>query len=824
MSFDINSIFVPGEGPKDAKIVFIGEAPGTQEARLLRPFVGPSGQLFEDCLRKALINRKDCYVTNVIKEQPPGNNINLFIDLSKKTPKISTRAQEYLDILYSELNELSPNVLVPVGRIALFALTGLKEITKYRGSILSSNTQTKSRKTIPILHPASALREYTYRHLIFSDLLKIKEQSNYPEISFTPRTILTKPAYWEVINFLTTLKTYSYCCLDIEIFNNYVSCLSLGNDFVGYMSIPFMYNGSDYFTKAEEHEIWVLISDICADPKITKLGQNIIFDATFLMSKYGIYISPLADTMIAHGIAYPELPKGLDYLTSVYTDVPYYKDEGKKWFKLGEGSWESFWEYNAKDSAVLPEIHSKLVKTLEKQGNMPVYERTLRLVEPLIYMQQRGILVDMEGLTKANDKATEDLAQLNEEFIKECGFECNPQSPKQLKELFYEHRGHRPYVNRTSGTVTTNNDALKRLSRLGDNAAKILLKIRKLSKLQSTYYNIGIDPDNRLRCSYNPVGTSSGRLSSSQTIFGTGGNMQNLPPEFKKFLRFDPGYIGYQIDLSQAENRVVAYIAPDIMMQKAFEENLDVHSLTGSLISGLSYEEVKAQDKENIKCDIGGGVYSWRFWGKKANHGLNYGLGYKTFSFYYEIPENEARFIVNQYHKAYKGIQQFHSWVRMRLSRSRTLENCLGRKRLFLGRWGEELFKEAYSYIPQSTIAEKLNLDGVCFTYYNPNFSKVELLNQVHDSIWFQIPMSVPLETHAEIVLAIKSELESPLYWNNTSFSIPADVEAAVPGGNLAKYDPKTNPEGLRKMQATNTLTLYNQLRELAECCQNVVD
>jgi DNA polymerase-1 len=440
------------------------------------------------------------------------------------------------------------------------------------------------------------------------------------------------------------------------------------------------------------------------------------------------------------------------------------------------------------------------------------------LVEPLVYIQERGILVDRAGLLIESQVTGEKISSLTSELHACCGFELNPQSPKQLKEYFYETKNFRPYVDRKTGEITTNRDALKRLARKGSREAVLLLELRKHSKLKSTYLDMNIDPDNRLRCAFNPVGASSLRLSSSQTIFGTGGNMQNLPPAFKRFMLFDEGYIGYNIDLSQAENRCVAYIAPDPMMIRAFEENLDIHSLTGALISGLTYDEVKRQDAEGIYCPIGGGLYTWRFWGKKANHGLNYDLGYKTFAFYYEIPENESKFIVESYHRAYPGVRQYHTWIRARLSRDRTLESPFGSRRLFLDRWGDELYKEAYSWIPQHTIARKLNKQGLCPAYYDERFEPIDLLNQVHDSLVFQIPIPTPLEEHARMLIDLRKSLETPLEWRGSSFVIPMDLEATLGGGNMGKYSVE-NPTGLKKLRGHSIPEITEELRQLT--CAN---
>jgi uracil-DNA glycosylase family 4 len=807
----------PPEGPLTAKIAFIGEAPGQQERRLRRPFCGPSGQLLDQALRSTGISRSDCYITNVIKEQPPKNDISGFLDLSKRIPREGGRWTYYLNLLQRELDATIANVFVAVGAVSLYALTGKTGISKQRGSILECSL-IPGKKVIPILHPAAALRQYLFTHYIRIDLKRIKRESEFLDIRRPQRDLILNPDFSQILSFLQHFHATCppYTELDIEVLNEEISCLCIGSADYGTLCIPLIDERGDIFSPEQEIEIWDSLARLLEDPAVQKLGQNITFDATFIFRKLGIRTFPVLDTMVAQGISYPELPKGLDFLTSVYANEPYYKDDGKKWFKLG-GSFSDLWLYNAKDGAVLPEIHTAQIRELTRQKNLLAYQNQLRLIEPLVYLQERGILCDRDGLAEASKLAETQISELTEQLHSICGFPLNPSSPKQLAEYFYGTKKFKPYLDRKTGNVTTNRDALKRLARKGSLEASLLLKLRKLGKLKGTYLDISLDPDSRLRCSFNPVGTSSGRLSSSKTIFGTGGNLQNLPSEFKRFLHFDPGYYGYQIDLSQAENRCVAYIAPDELMIRAFEDGLDVHSLTGALISGLSYDEVKYQDDKNICCEIGGGLYTWRFWGKKANHGLNYDLGFRTFAFYYEIPERDAQYIVERYHRAYPGVRQYHAAVRAKLSQGRILENCLGRKRIFLDRWSDELFKEAYSFNPQSTVADKLNQHGLIPAYYEDQYHEVDLLNQVHDSIVFQIPKHFPLSLHVEILMSLRESLESPINWDGRSFSIPADIEAVGEGGNFGKYKKGDNDQGLHKVSGRTYTEILSSLSSIIE-------
>jgi len=82
----------------------------------------------------------------------------------------------------------------------------------------------------------------------------------------------------------------------------------------------------------------------------------------------------------------------------MHTDIPYYKADGKQWMKMQAGTWEQWWNYNGMDALVPVDVLPKQLKVLEKQGNLQTYDRQRRLIEPLIYMSERGIRIDVQGM------------------------------------------------------------------------------------------------------------------------------------------------------------------------------------------------------------------------------------------------------------------------------------------------------------------------------------------------------------------------------------------------------------------------------------------
>ncbi|MFA5378333.1 MAG: DNA polymerase, partial [Dehalococcoidia bacterium] len=596
---------VPGTGPLTAKIVMVGEAPGATEVRTGEPFTGSSGELLMRLMQNSGLLRGDVYITNVIKEQPPSNNIDHFIKFATGGKVTMTPAyQAYEQQLYTELAQTNANVYVAIGNVALFALTRLVAVTKRRGSILTG-TQIGGKKVIPIIHPASALRQYIFTHFIAHDLARIVEESAFPEVRLPARTYHLKPGFLDSMQYLERCSQAEIIAFDIEVVNEEVSCISFALSPGEVMSIPFTIQGHDYFTVDQEAEIWLKIASILQNPAIKKVGQNIVFDFTFLYRKYGIRVYNLEDTMIAQAICYPDFPKGLDFITSIYTKEPYYKDEGKKWFKFG-GSDMDFWLYNAKDSAVCLEAFFALQIELRRMGNDDAYRNQCDLIEPLVYMQEKGILADVKAMQLASMSASDELEKLQEKLNAIAGKELNSASSQQLQDYFYGVKKIKPYVSRATGAISVDALALKRIARKGFPEATLILEMRRLAKLQSTYFDMKIDPDSRIRCSFNPVGTTTGRLSSSKTIFDTGGNMQNLPPVMLSYLSADPEYYLYNIDLAQAENRFVAYIAPEPNMINAFEDHIDLHKQTASLIFSKPVSEVS---DEPGSSSIGGGLY-----------------------------------------------------------------------------------------------------------------------------------------------------------------------------------------------------------------------
>jgi len=149
---------VPGEGSPDARIVFVGEAPGAQEDKTGRPFVGGAGKLLSELLGSIDLAREDVFITNVLKARPPKN----------RDPK-PAEVEHSRPWLEAQLAVIGPELLVPLGRHALGRFVGGLKISEVHGTLIEH----EGRRYFPLLHPAVALYARERRSELFDDIAKL---------------------------------------------------------------------------------------------------------------------------------------------------------------------------------------------------------------------------------------------------------------------------------------------------------------------------------------------------------------------------------------------------------------------------------------------------------------------------------------------------------------------------------------------------------------------------------------------------------------------------------------------------------------------------
>jgi len=645
------------------------------------------------------------------------------------------------------------------------AVLGYKGVTKHRGSITAS----KFGKCIPVIHPAAILRNWSDRPITACDFVKIKKESTCPEIVRQARELIVMPTLPEAMEELERLRAVDKIAFDIETETGQICCISFASSPSRSVSIPFWFGNSGSFWSAEdEGKLWDSIKALLEDSNVKKIAQNAQYDMTILQDIYGIKVSNLwLDTMIAFHAIYPELPKNLGLISSLYTDVPYYKYQRKT------DDMVEFFRYNATDSIVTYECAEKIYAEMVELGvDKFYYEHMHSLIEPLMTMGRRGVLIDSQLKKAAIKEYKESINTLSIILEEQVGHPLNVNSPKQMKEWLYDElKLTKKYRGRgKKKTITADGEALLELNAAHDiPALKTIINLREKKKILSTYLEVKYDKEEdteRAKTSYLITGTETGRLSSRETVYGTGTNLQNVPKGIARRIFIpDSGKLFINGDLSQAEARVVAYLAGENRLIGVFSNGGDIHRRNAATIFKKPEEKVSVTE---------------RTLAKRIVHASNYGMGPRRFSKTCGIPEKEAKRLLNLYFATYPKIKLWHLKIKATLKKTRTLTTPLGRRRTFFNEWSDSLAKEAYAYIPQSTVADILNI-GLRRIYDVYNNTDTEVLLQIHDAVIVQTPAARVDQTAREI----KRMLSVPIRINGSTLTIPVDISVGTNWNDL---------------------------------------
>lgn len=754
---------VPADGPSPARILIVGEAPGKEEAEHGKPFIGRSGIELTKMLNEAGILRTECRVANVCGYRPPGNNIELWVPEKKKDilpsyvrvfdKLVDPRIAEGVEDLRREIEVTKPNVVVPLGNVPLWALTGHTGITKWRSSLLTTRSEFPHAKVIPTFHPAAILRKWDWRFLAVHDLRRVKSHCDSNTYQPPEENFIVQPSYEAVISTLNFLLLRVQrgdelrLAVDIETTKRYLACIGLAWSRSDAICIPFtrMETPEGYFSLEEETSIVLLLRELLTHPNVKCIGQNWQYDYQYIAKYWGFEINLWLDIMSEHHVQFPGLPKGLDFQSSLYRDYHvYWKDEGKE---MGKGDEITWWTYNCRDCVATYEIAEVLianrnVRPLRGTSYGTPNDIQQKLSAPIARATRRGV--------KLNHKLRKNMVFMLQENLREAeewinfivGRDLNCRSPKQLQELFYDEFKQPKILNRKTKKPTTDEKALEVIS-------KRSLLLRPLCQAINNVRSLGsaiavclqpTDYDGRFRCQYTIPGTETFRFASSSDPFGFGTNAQNLTsgkeddvdfplPNIRKLLIPDEGFLLGEFDQPQADARVVAWEAEDELLIEIFNDpSRDLHSENCEVIFGS-----RPKDKHDIR----------RYYAKQGVHLTNYGGQARVLAMALGITVHEAERFQSRWFQVHPGIKTWHNRIQMQLATKRYVENAYGYRRFYFDRI-EETLKEALAWIPQSTVAIATNL-GILNVVEDANLmaANVQLLLQVHDSSVFQWPIAL---------------------------------------------------------------------------------
>jgi len=361
-------------GPRNPKMLIVGEAWGENEHQCRQPFVGSSGLLLWEMLGQAIpdvaphlhaqamraayrfgnawirdripwLEESGIAYTNVLNFQPPSNNLDVICCAKKELHPSYDRPAlirgkyllpEYLpeiDRLLSEIDASQPNCIVAAGNTACWALLRATNIGAIRGTTTSFEANGQAFKVIPAYHPAAILRQWQWKAVTTADLGKAyREAISGPDLIRPSRWIVINPSLRDVETFCASALHTDLLSVDIETKWGMISCIGFATSSRTAMVIPFINHAQEeghYWPELpDEIYAWNLVKTML-ECDVPKLFQNGLYDLQYIV-KMGIRPRNVAeDTMLLHHSLYPEMRKGLGFLASIYSNESAWKLMGR---------------------------------------------------------------------------------------------------------------------------------------------------------------------------------------------------------------------------------------------------------------------------------------------------------------------------------------------------------------------------------------------------------------------------------------------------------------------------------------------------------------
>ena len=455
---------------------------------------------------------------------------------------------------------------------------------------------------------------------------------------------------------------------------------------------------------------------------------------------------------------------------------------------------ERDWVYNGKDCCVTSEVFDALKVQLDPQTTK-TYEFAKALQGPILEMRIRGVLIDGKRRDEVIDEYHDKLDVLEENLNKIVGeglglWEFKWTSTKDLQLLFYGHLGIPPI--KRGGRPTVDRAALEKLYNYYA-ARPVLAHMLTMRDLQKKIQMLrtAIDRDGRIRTSYNIAGTTTGRLSSSFSEFGTGTNLQNIEEALRSVFIADPGMKMAYIDAQQGESRVVGATEWNLFQDAAYLdacESGDLHTTVAKLVwprdvawTGNDQVDRRLAEQPYYRH------YDRRFMCKKIGHGTNYGGQPETLAAQAKVDVSLIEDFQPKYFRAFPAHHRWHEWTQEQIRRYGNITSLTGRKRYFFGRRNDpRVIREAVAYQGQA-LGDILNA-GMLEVWKR---NDCQVLMQVHDAILIQYPE----EREDEIIPKIFKQLEYPVALSHgRTLVIPYDCKT---GWNWGSWSER-NPDGLK--------------------------
>ena len=381
-------------------------------------------------------------------------------------------------------------------------------------------------------------------------------------------------------------------------------------------------------------------------------------------------------------------------------------------------------------------LEEELAPKLREQDMWQLFtEVELPLCAVLAEMEHAGFRVDGRELARFGEMLSGEMAALEQRIYEAAGAPFNINSPKQLGKVLFEDL-QLPHGKKTKTGWSTNADVLDKLRWQHPIVADVL-QYRQYSKLKSTYADgllKVIDPDSRIRTSFQMTVTDTGRLSSREP------NLQNIPTrtelgsKMRRMFVAEEGCVLVDADYSQIELRLLAHMAGDSAMQEAFLSGADFHTVTAANVFHVASDEVTPRMRSSAKA---------------VNFGIVYGISAFSLSQDIGVTVAEAKDYMERYFATYPGVKAYMDGIVERAKEQEYVETLLHRRRALpelkssnfnLRSFGERV---ALNMPIQGTAADiiKLAMVRVARRLKEEKLA-ARLIMQVHDELIVECPES----------------------------------------------------------------------------------
>ena len=525
----------------------------------------------------------------------------------------------------------------------------------------------------------------------------------------------------------------------------------------------------------EANKAVALLKPVLENPAILKIAQNMKYD-WLVMRQYNVTIQSFDDTMLlSYVLDAGTLTHGMDALSErwlghkpiTFKEVT---GSGKSSTGFAAVDLARATAYAAEDADVTLRLWRVLKPQIVARGVSRVYERLERpLVTVLARMEERGVLVDRQLLSRLSGELVQSAAGLEDEIYKLAGEKFNIGSPKQLGEILFAKMGLPGGTKTKTGQWSTSAQVLEDLAAEGHELPRKIVDWRQLTKLKSTYTdalpNYILKTTGRVHTNYSMAATSTGRLASSDP------NLQNIPvrtPEGRKIRAAfiaGPGNLLLSADYSQIELRVLAHVADIKALKKAFAEGLDIHAMTASEMFGVPIEGMPPEVRRRAKA---------------INFGIIYGISAFGLANQLSIPREEAAQYIRTYFERFPGIKDYMEKTKAFAHEHGYVETIFGRR----AHYPDINSKNAQVRAFNERAAINAPIQGAAADIIRRAMVKMDnalekaglsakMLLQVHDELIFELPEN-EVEKTTSVVKKIMENATMPAL----ALTVPLKVDA----------------------------------------------